>query len=266
MILNKKRMNYKIVGEGKPLVFLHSYLWTNEMWEKQVEVLSKEYKCIFIELWGHGESQILEKTENYSLEALTEDVISLVDHLNIDKFTFIGLSVGGMVGCHLGVKYADRLEKLVIMDSYIGIEPEMTKTLYFSMLDAIGNLGFVPEELAEKIAPMFFSKSEGSNKGELYKKFKNALINLPKENINTIVALGRGIFGRKSILEELGSINVPTLIVAGEDDIPRPFYESEEMHKLIKNSELCSVKNAGHISVIENPEDTNKLLLNFLKK
>lgn len=264
-IKDKGRMNVEVTGNGEALVFLHSYLWDKDMWKEQIEELSKEYTCINIELWGHGDSDSIHTTGTYTLEALTEDIIAVVDELEIDKFTFIGLSVGGMVACHLGVKHSQRLDKLVVMDSFIGPEPEATKGLYFNLLGTIEKLGFIPEELAKQIAPMFFSKKESMDKGQLYKEFRKKLMDIPGKNIKTIVSLGRGIFGRESLMMELKDIKVPTLFILGEEDVPRPLAESEEMAKLVENSVLVPIKHAGHISTAENPADVNDALLKFLK-
>lgn len=263
-MIKKGKLNYKIMGSGEPVFFVHSYLWDNDMWKYQVEEFAKEYKCIFIELWGHGSSGLLEGSGKYPLEELSDDIINVADELNIDRFNFVGLSVGGMIGCHLGVKYSNRLKKLVIMDSYIGEEPKQSQTLYFNMLDTIEKIGYIPKELANQIAPMFFSIKERTNKGALYTEFRDKLINMKKENVHTVVALGKGIFDRESLIDRLSEVEVPTLIMAGTEDMPRPLYESEEMHKLIKNSLLVPIKNAGHISVVENPTDINKAILKFL--
>jgi pimeloyl-ACP methyl ester carboxylesterase len=263
-MLKKGKLNYKIIGSGEPVFFLHSYLWDNDMWKNQIDEFTEKYKCIFVELWGHGLSGLLEGTREYTLEELAEDIIDLADELNIDKFSFVGLSVGGMGGCHLGVKYSDRLKKLVIMDSYIGEEPKQSQIIYFNMLDTIEKIGYIPNELANQIAPMFFSIKERTNKGFLYTEFRDKLINMKKDNVPTVVALGRGIFDRQSLIEKLSEVEVPTLVMAGTEDMPRPLYESEKMHKLIKNSLLFPIKNAGHISVVENPLDINKAILKFL--
>lgn len=264
-IKNGKKMSYKSIGTGETIIFIHSYLWDKDMWKPQMDELSKKYRCIFVDLWAHGESDELEDIKEYSLEELTEDVIEFANKLELKTFNYIGLSVGGMIGGHLLKKYPERIKKCVIMDSYLGEEPSETKELYFNMLGTIEQLKFIPEQLIEKISPMFFSMEKTDLNKELNIEFKETLRNIPKENIQTIVALGRGIFGRKNILSTLKNTTSDLYFVVGEGDIPRPVSEALEMSNLA-NKKLFIIKEAGHISNIENPVDATKILLEILEE
>ena len=158
----------------------------------------------------------------------------------------------------------DRINKMIIMDSYVGEEPLKTKELYFSMLDTIEKAKFVPDILIEKIAPMFFSPFIDKT-GMLYKSFVENLKMIQGERVEGIVKLGRAIFGREDALNLLSEIEKPTYFIVGEYDIPRPYNESVEMATYIKNSKVIKIKNAGHISNLENVEETNKILADILK-
>ena len=90
-------MNLRYIdeGEGEVLVFVHSYLWNKEMWRPQIDYLKEKYRCISIDLPGHGESPNLKDIE-------TENVISeLLSDLMIEKYTYVGLSIGGMLSVPL---------------------------------------------------------------------------------------------------------------------------------------------------------------------
>ncbi|MDP0492879.1 MAG: alpha/beta hydrolase [Fusobacterium sp. JB021] len=261
---NNKQLNIDITGTGENIVFIHSFLWDNKMWTPQVEELSKNYTCINIDLWGHGLSDSLEDTEEYSLENLANDIKEALNILNIKSYTYIGLSVGGMLGPILYSLDKDKMKKLIIMDSYVGLEYENTKALYFQLLEKVKENEKVTSELADKIAPMFFAPENTARGFQLLKDFYNHLININKKNINTIVALGRGIFGRKDALQLLKVINIPTLFMVGEFDIPRPKKESIEMKELVKNSKLSIVPRSGHISNLENIEFVTKEFKKFL--
>lgn len=219
---NNKSLNIDITGEGENLVFIHSFLWDNQMWEPQIKELSKNYRCINIDLWGHGLSDSLEDNEEYSLENLACDIKEALDLLNIDSYSYIGLSVGGMLGPILYSIDKKKIKKLILMDSYVGLEYEDSKNLYFQMLGKVKLDKKVIPELAEKIAPMFFAPENTAKNFKLLKDFYSHLISLKEKNINTIVALGRGIFGRKNNIPLLEEIDIPTLFLVGESDIPRP--------------------------------------------
>lgn len=265
-IRKNKKLKVKVLGEGYPIIFVHSYLWDKDMWKPQIEELSKDFKCICIDLWGHGESDFLDKNESCSLKDLSEDIIAIANKLNLEKFNYIGLSVGAMLGTYLALNYNDKVNKLILMDGYSGDEPKETQDKYLNLLNSIEQLKFIPEHLSDIIVPMFFSKKESLIKGELYKNFKNDLTNKKTINIDTIVKLGKEIFQRENLLNQMKNIKNSVLFMVGDEDIPRPTYESLEMHSIVPNSEYVVIPNAGHISNLENPTFVNIQIRNFLIK
>lgn len=262
---NNKKLAYISEGEGDVLVFIHSFLWDKEMWRPQIDFFKKKFRCISIDLLGHGDSSnLIENKENYSLEEITNDISEVLDNLDIKKYHYIGLSVGGMLAPYMAKDI--RVESMIIMDSYVGAEPSKSQETYFHLLNNIKKLQFIPEPMAELISPMFFAPKTTQEKNELYLNFHNTLLNLPKEKIDTIVAIGFGIFGREDTLDQLGKIDIPTLYLAGEFDIPRPIKESQEMMSLTKNSDFKIIEGAGHISNLENPDRVNLIIQEFLDK
>lgn len=148
---------YICKGKGETLIFIHSYLWDKNMWEPQIEFLKEYYQCISIDLPGHGQSDILDDKEEITLKDLAREITKFIDELKIEKYTYIGLSVDGMLAPYMYEYHKEKIKKIVIMDSYVGAEPEENKKIYFSMLNMIDTIKKVPENLAEKIAEMFFS-------------------------------------------------------------------------------------------------------------
>ncbi len=262
--MKDKKLNVKIIGNGEPVVFIHSFLWDINMWEPQIKELSKKYKCILIDLWGHGESDLLDSSEEYPLEFLADDVMKTIESLNIDKYNYIGLSVGGMLAPYLLKKHSDKIDKIVIMDSYSGVEGKKEKDKYFMMFDLIEQIQYIPEKLASEIVPMFFSYKTIEKKEPIVEKFRESLLNMKKENINTIVSVGKGIFNRKNELDIYKETDKELLFMVGEDDVPRPYSETLEMHHFAKNSQFEVIPDAGHISNLENPNFVTKKLLEFL--
>lgn len=262
---NNKKFSYISEGEGEVLVFIHSFLWDKEMWRPQIDFFKNNFKCISIDLLGHGDSSNLsENIEIYSIKEISKDIIEVLDELGIEKYHYIGLSVGGMLAPYIAED--KRTQSLTIMDSYVGKEPLQAQEGYFKMLNNIKQLKSIPEPIADMIAPMFFSPETTKKKTELYLNFYNYLLNLPKERIATMVATGFGIFGRNDDLERLEKITVPTLYLSGEFDIPRPTRESKKMSNLTKNSNFKIIEGAGHISNLENPMRVNNYLKEFLSE
>ena len=263
--INGKTLFYQDKGAGYPLLFGHSYLWTSEMWNHQIHALSQSYRCIAIDLWDHGKSGHLPEKPTV-VERFADDAMHLMRHLGLSEFAVIGLSVGGMWGAMLALNHPSAVKALVLMDTFVGSEPEITKQKYFAMLDQIERQKTFSPEMIGKVVPFFFSRSTFTKKPQLIESFKQSLAEIPEENIPGIIAIGRAIFSRDDLLERLFDLEQPTLILVGQDDLPRPPRESEEMAKRLPKHSLHTIKEAGHISCLEQPELVNALLLDFLQK
>jgi len=258
-----RKMAYEERGSGFPIVFGHSYLWDAAMWEPQVQVLAQKYRCLVPELWGHGHSDPLPEIPT-SLEALAEDFWAFTQALGLEKFALVGLSVGGMWTTYLTLRHPEAVSALVIMDSHVGDEPPASQARFFQMLDIVEKAGMIPPPIAEATAPFFFADVTFARHPELVQRFKASLPAMPSANIPSIVALGRAIFGRKSIMDQLPTLKVPTLIVVGEQDRSRPPHEAQEMAERIPGARLAIIKEAGHICTQEQPEVVSEVLATFL--
>lgn len=258
-----KQMFYEDHGAGFPILFLHSYLWDAAMWVPQVAALSATYRCIVPELWGHGRSDVLPSMPT-SLDELTEDYWALTQALGIERFAVVGLSVGGMIAVHLAVKHSEAVAALVVMDSHVGAEPTASQARFFQMLDAVERFGSIVPPIAEATVPFFFADVTLARRPEMVEAFKTHLVTMSRDVIPTIVALGRAIFGRASILERLPELRIPTLFVAGEQDRSRPPHEAEEMARLVPNAKVTIIREAGHICTQEQPEQVTQVLTEFL--
>ena len=256
--------HYQDVGEGHPILFGHSYLWSSEMWEPQIDELSKHFRCIVVDLWDHGKSGHLNE-DTKTLEDISEDYFALMQHLGLDEFSVVGLSVGGMWGTYLALNHKNAVKSLVIMDTYLGSEPAVSQEQYNLMLDMIYNAKKFPEPLIEEITPLFFSSNTIEYKKEIVEAFKDSLRNYDPEMIPGLTRLGKIIFSRENLLPRFNELTMPSLVFVGEDDLPRPVSESKEMADLLPNAKLHVIEKAGHISNLERPDLINPILYDFFK-
>ena len=262
-VIDGQPLHYIDQGAGPVVLLGSSYLWASDMWAPQIEALSQQYRVIVPELWGHGESGPL-PAPTHSLDDLARQALALLDHLDIAEANLVGLSVGGMWGARLALLAPERIISVVLMDTYLGAEPEATCQYYFSLFKMIEDAGAIPEPLLDVIAPIFF-RPNIDRESALYQDFRQSLQSFPKERLlDSIVPLGRLIFSREDILAQLPALDSDTTVVmCGEQDKPRPPAESEEMADLIGCS-LILIPEAGHISSRENPDFVNEALLTFL--
>ncbi|EGR0603502.1 alpha/beta fold hydrolase [Vibrio cholerae] len=263
MLIDGQKMAYLDVGEGEVLLFGHSYLWDHQMWAPQVAALSQRYRCIVPDFWAHGGSEAAPAAMS-NLKDYAQHMLALMDHLQIEHFSVIGLSVGGMWGAELALLAPKRVQSLVMMDTFVGLEPEVTHKKYFAMLDTIDQLQAVPAPIVEAVVPMFFASNTLKNELPVVAQFRSALQGLSGERAVEVARLGRMIFGRRDLMDEIENLTLPVLIMVGSEDTPRPALESYLMQDTIRGSQLEVIEGAGHISSLEQAESVTHHLQTFL--
>jgi pimeloyl-ACP methyl ester carboxylesterase len=263
--VDNQSMAYLDEGQGPVVVFGHSYLWNSAMWQPQFEALKDQYRCIIPELWSHGESQAAPNSMR-NLKDYAQHILALLDHLGVEEFSLVGLSVGGMWGTELVELAPTRIKSLVLMDTFVGLEPEVVHVKYFSMLDTIAQTKMVPQPIVEAVVPLFFANDAQTNSPALVESFTQYLSELQGDKAEEVARIGRMVFGRRDMIEAVENFALPVLIAVGQEDKPRPALESYLMHDCITGSELVIIPNAGHISSLEQPEFVNSMLKTFLDK
>jgi pimeloyl-ACP methyl ester carboxylesterase len=260
-----RSLHFQDRGTGFPLLLGHSYLWDSAMWAPQIEALSQSYRVIAPDLWGHGRSDAPPEGTR-TLGDLAAQAGLLLDALGIRECAVVGLSVGGMWGAELALREPQRVRALVLMDTYLGAEPEATRARYFQMLDTIESLGRFPPPILDAVVPLFF-RSGADLGGPLPTAFRRALEGFSTEQLrNAIVPLGRLIFGRPEALPRLAALDPErTLLMCGALDIPRPPAETTRMAELI-GCEQVIVPDAGHISNLEQPAFVTRALEAWLER
>ncbi|AOD16571.1 alpha/beta fold hydrolase [Xanthomonas fragariae] len=258
-------LHYMQHGQGFPVLLGHSYLWDAAMWEPQIQALSPHYQVIVPELWGHGQSAAL-PADTRQVGDLAWQMLTFLDALELPQCAVVGLSVGGMWGAELALLAPERVRSLVLMDTFLGAEPQATRTRYFGLLDAIEAAGQVTPALIDAIVPIFFRPGIDLNSA-LPSAFAQRLAAMSAEQLRaSVVPLGRLIFGRDDRLEALSALDpARTFLLGGEYDIPRPPEELWMMAEVI-GCDYEPVPDAGHIAPLENPAFVNAQLLCWLQR
>lgn len=254
-----RQMAYLDEGQGPVLLFGHSYLWDSAMWAPQIEALKGQYRCIVPELWGHGDSDALPEGA-CTLATLARDHLALLDALGIDEFVLVGLSIGGMWGVELARMAPARLKGLVLMDSFVGLEPQITCERYLGMLAMIEQLGTIPAPIVEQWHRCSLPTKPDA---DLMNGFKARLAAWPADKVAAMVAVGRSFVTREDRIEWLEAISVPALVMTGSQDKARPVLEGYLMAEVL-GCPFKEVPAAGHIASLENPAFVNEQLGAFL--
>lgn len=250
-------------GTGPAVVLAHSYLWDAQMWQPQIAALCAHYDVIVPELWGHGASGPM-PPETRSIGQLAEQHLELFDAMGLKQVTIVGLSVGAMWAAELALIAPHRVKALVLMDSYLGPEPEARRQQYWQMLNAVERLGAVPPPMVDALVPMFLSDATRRAHPHIEAEFRQQLTHWDTARLrDSIVPLGRQIFGRRDALADLPRLSMPALIMSGSADVSRPPSEARQMAMLM-DAPFIEIPEAGHIASIERPEFVTRQLLDFL--
>lgn len=112
--INGASLYYAEQGTGPAILFHHGYTGSHDSWDVVAPAFAaKGYRAIVMDCRGAGDSE--HTADGYSIEQYADDVIGMVDHLGLDRFIYVGHSMGGVIGMELGIRYASRLEKLVLV-------------------------------------------------------------------------------------------------------------------------------------------------------
>ncbi len=251
------RVRYELSGkEGAGVVVLsHSLGSSLVMWEPQMEILQSRFRVLRYDTRGHGGTAA--PSGPYRLGELTEDAIGLLDALGLGKVSWVGLSMGGMIGQALALDHPERLERLVLCDTAAVIPKESQPIWEERILKArTEGLESLVQETLERWFTAPFLKRNPQGAGMIREQF-----------LKTPVAGYVGCSGairKLDLLHRLPEIRLPTLIMVGEEDPATPVAASEVMHQEIAGSKLVILPAAAHLSNIEQAEAFNRELLGFL--
>ncbi len=248
---------YNDEGEGKiPLIFLHGFPFDKSMWNKQMAGLKMNNRVIAIDIRGFGKSTDEDTTLNIDL--FSDDLISFMDKLQLEKVIICGLSMGGYIALNAIKRFPERFEALVLCDTQCIADSIEAKEKRLKAIDQIKENGVT--EFNEKFITNVFHPDSISTKTEVVRNLSDVVY----ANSKDIMMAGlTALAERSETCSCLSAIYIPTLIICGREDVVTPLAQSEFMHNNIQGSILKIINHAGHVSNLEQPDEFNKHLNDF---
>lgn len=248
---------------GKPdapvVVFGHGLLFSGHMFTAQIERLRGSYRCVTIDWRGQGKTPAA--ADGYDMETLSEDAAAVIEGLGVGPVHYVGLSMGGFVGMRLAARRPDLIRSLTLLDTSAGPE-DADKVKQYRLLGTIYRwVGMSP--LEGKVKPLMFGPtflaSPEAKPG--VDEWKAVLKACDRTGMKKAI---QAVCDRLPIVDELGKITAPTLVVVGEDDVATPVHKAETIAAGIAGSKLKRVPHCGHSSTVEQPEALADLVEEFL--
>ena len=242
-------------GQGFPLVLVHGYLGSSEMWCFQRDYLSKFFRVISPALPGFGESH--EAQSLNSINDMAKFVINIIDEKKIDRFNLLGHSMGGMIVQEIAKIIGDRVNKLICFATgSIGEIPGRFETIDETR-KRLKNDGI--DISFSRVPKKWFVKGEEDKN---YYLCKNAVENVSLETAdNALIAMKNW-----SGINNLQDIKNETLIVWGDKDTSYNFEQVDTLNNNIKNSRLEIFENCSHNVHLEKPKEFNILVEKFINQ
>lgn len=248
---------YEDTGSGLPVIMGHSILCSGEMWMYQVPRLSERYRVINVDQRGHGRS--VPATGPYTIRDMVDDFVALLDHLEIDRAVWAGLSMGGMVAMHAAIVAPDRVSSLILLDTHAGAETLYKKVKYRAM--SVGTMAFGVRPFFPAVIPLLFGRTTIEENTDLVEDWKQRFASIHIPSITRAVS---ALVKRPSILNELAEVNAPSLVIVGEEDASLPPPKSKEIADALPDAEMVVIPQAGHLAALEKPDEVTKVMLGFL--
>lgn len=240
------------------IIFIHGFPFNKEMWNMQTDALNDKFRVIAYDVRGHGNSY--SGTDDFSIELFVKDLLALMDILEIEKTTLCGLSMGGYIALKAIEKHPHRFDSLILCDTNCSADSTEAKEKRMKAIEGILENGV--EKFADGSIKNFFAEKSFKTKKDVITEVREIMINTTEKSIiKTLLALSR----RSETCSKLWKIKVPVLILVGEDDKITPPETAQFMYEEIKGSVISVIKNAGHLSNLENPDQFNAQLIKFLK-
>jgi pimeloyl-ACP methyl ester carboxylesterase len=248
---------YWIVGDGLPVVLLHPFPVHHEFWLPVADVLATRYRVVMPDLRGHGESEAGEGPA--TMEKHAADIAHVMDDANIGRAPLVGVSIGGYALFEFWRKYRGRVAALGLCNTKASADGPDARGGRLQAANDVLERG--TETFFESMIPKVLAKTTREMRPDLV---HGALRMMRQMSPEDVAQVQRGMAARPDSIETLKTINVPTLLVTGDEDPMTGVNEAELMRRHISGSQMQVIPKAGHYSPWEQPHDAATILRQFL--
>jgi pimeloyl-ACP methyl ester carboxylesterase len=247
---------YQTLGTGPPVVLLHPFPASHELWLPAAQALVSRYQVILPDLRGHGDSGVGEGPA--TMEKHATDLARILDHAEVGRTPFAGVSIGGYVLFEFWRRHRGRVAALALFNTKAPSDSPEARSVRLQAATDVLERGTGP--FFESMIPKLLGKTTRESRPDLV---DGALRMMRKMSPEHVAQVQRGMAERPDSVPDLKTINVSTLLVTGDEDVLTGPPEADLMRQNIPNSEMKIVRRAGHYSPWEQPAEAGQLLRQF---
>lgn len=256
--INGINIDYSDEGAGLPVIFIHAFPLNQTMWDDQVAALRSRFRVITPDLRGFGKSDA--PVGPYSMAQMAADVRALMQALSIESAVIAGCSMGGYVAFAFYRNYPEAARALALVDTRAGQDTEEARDRREKSAEKAERDG--ARAIADDMTPLLLGFSTETTRPEIVQRVRAMIeANSPR----AIAAAQRGMAARSDSISLLSEITCPALVVAGSEDKLAGPIEAEAIAGKILDARLRVIESAGHLPNLEQPEEFNKALIEFLE-
>ena len=255
-----KQLHYLEAGSGdRVLVLLHAFPLHAAMWERQMAGLSKGWWVIAPDLPGFGRSDPVPDPDSATLEDMADAVAALLEELGLSRVVLGGLSMGGYAAFVLARRHRAVIRALVLADTRAGADTPEVKERRTSQQAQVRERG--TGELVEALLGTLLTEETHKSRPDVVEQARRLMSDAAPE---AIVAALEAMKRRSDATEELAGLDVPALVLVGDQDATAPVEVAEEMSEQLPNARLAVIQGAGHLSNLEQPDQFTAEVRAFL--
>lgn len=255
-LIDDIEIGYDDRGRGLPLVLLHGFPHDRRLWAPQVHGLLSQARCLPMDLRGFGASSV---SPPWTMDRMADDVAGLLNVLRIKRAVVAGCSMGGYVALALWRRHPGRIRGLILANTRAGADTPEGREKRRAMIGMARAQGSTA--VADAMMPGMVGKTTREKNPDVVESAREMLVSAPVEGI---VGALQAMMDRPDSTDLLPGIDVPVLVVAGDEDVLIPPKEARAMHEAIRGSRLEIVSGAGHLTNLERPAAFNHVVTEFL--
>jgi pimeloyl-ACP methyl ester carboxylesterase len=248
---------YELLGNGPPVVLLHPFPANHEFWYPAARALESRYRLILPDLRGHGDSGVGQGPA--TMEKHAADLVRVLDQEQIGRALFVGVSIGGYILFEFWRRYRARVTALALCNTKAAGETAESRAARLQAAADVLERGREP--FFESLIPKLLGETTRRTRPDFV---EGALRMMRKMSPEDVALVQRGMAERPDSVDTLKTINVPALIVTGDEDVATGVSDAELMKRHIAGSQMKVIAKAGHYSPWEQPEEVGKILRQFV--